>query len=84
MLYKHKPSWPLMPRDGNSSRGHGYLWVLYLMGTNMRIESHPRGKDTCKSSRPRVLVGHNLSPTGKTRYPFNLATGVHPYTYYLP
>jgi hypothetical protein len=24
------------------------------MGTNTGTESHPRGKDTCKSSRPRV------------------------------
>jgi hypothetical protein len=43
----------------------------------------PADKDTGKSSRPQVLFGHNLSLTGKTRYPFNLATGVHPYTDYL-
>jgi hypothetical protein len=53
-------------------------------GQGYRYRIPPMGKDIGKSTRPWVLFGHNLSPAGKTRYPFNLATDVHPYTDYLP
>ena len=53
--------------------GHGYTYKISFTD-----------KDMGKNSRTRVLFGHNHSLAGKTRYPFNLATDVHPYTDYLP
>jgi hypothetical protein len=44
---------PLIVRDGNSARGHGYPRVSY-----------PMGMDTGKKSRPRVRIRVTLLTHG--------------------